>query len=187
MYKGYFTFIMSKAIILWLTGLSGSGKTTIVNHVVQKLTEQNKSIKILDGDVVRSTFHTHLGFSPDDITENNRLIAELCIENINNYDYIFVPIISPFSSGREAARRRIGDGFYEVYIKASLETVIQRDVKGLYKKALNNEIENFIGVDAKVPYEIPQKPDLCLDTENNSIEACVEEMINFVKAVSMKG
>ncbi len=172
---------MSGALTFWFTGLSGSGKSTIVNKAAALLEKRNKRIEVLDGDVVRSQIHRYLGFTPEDIKENNRLIAEMCVKKRNLYDYIFVPIISPFAESRSEARRIIKDYFYLVYCKASLETVIGRDAKGLYKKALAGELDNFIGVDKKVPYQPPKDADLVLDTEKEDIETSVDRLVKFVE------
>lgn len=171
---------MRKAMVLWFTGLSGSGKTTIANRASERLRRLNKKVKIYDGDVVREGINRHLTFSPEHIDENNRLIAAFCLENSPLYDYIFVPVISPFSASRESARKMIGDSFSLVYIKASLEEVIKRDPKGLYKKALAGEIKNFVGLAADVPYQTPDDADLTLDTEKNDIGTLVDELMGFI-------
>jgi len=149
-----------KAKVLWFTGLSGSGKSTIASGVSEKIRENNYSVKILDGDVIRNSVHTHLGFSPNDIKENNIKIAKICKKLLQSYDFILVPIISPFKNSRQNAKRIVGKSFVEVYIQSDLKIVIKRDVKGLYKKALKGEIVNFIGIDPSVPYEPPENPDI---------------------------
>lgn len=171
---------MKKPLIFWFTGLSGAGKTTIVGRTVEILLKQGKKIEILDGDVIRQYVNKHLGFSPDDIRENNRIIANLCIEDQGKSDYIFVPIISPFKDSRDKARALIGHSFHLIYCKISLEGAIRRDAKGLYKIALAGEKENLIGVDPRVPYEPPDDADLILDTETESIEICVDRLIKFI-------
>ena len=133
-----------KAKVLWFTGLSGSGKSTIANCISKKLIEFNYSVITLDGDEIRNSVHVHLGFSPVDILENNKKIAIICKDLLQNHDFILVPIISPFRKTRLNAKKIIGKSFVEVYIKSSLKTVINRDVKGLYKKALNGKIENLL-------------------------------------------
>lgn len=174
---------MKKALVFWFTGLSGSGKTTIVNEVSKVLSASGKKVKIYDGDTVRAKINKHLTFSPEHIRENNKIIAELCMKDSKSYDYIFVPIISPFSKSRQSARKTIGRNFYLIYAKASLPAVIKRDPKGLYKKALSGEIDNFIGVSVNVPYEEPQDADLVLDTEREDIEVCVKKLINFLDSL----
>lgn len=169
--------------VLWFTGLSGSGKTTIANCLYKKLLKINYKVKILDGDEIRDSIHTDLAFSPKDIELNNQKIAYLCKEIVESYDTIIVPIISPFSRSRKLARKIIGVEFFEIYIKASLDNVISRDVKGLYKKALAGEIDNFIGIDPIVPYEIPKFPDLTLDTNKEKISESVTKLLKFIDRV----
>ena len=166
--------------VLWFTGLSGSGKSTIANLFKEKLEAIGKKVKIFDGDDVRNTLHKHLGFTPEDIKENNRLIAGLCKAEMENYDFILVPIISPFKESRLNVRKELGKDFIEVYIKCSLEECVRRDVKGLYKKAFSGEIKNFIGVDSSVPYEIPENPHLILNTEKEALERAVNKLLNLV-------
>jgi len=150
------------AFVFWFTGLSGAGKTTITDCVAKELTNRGQKVKVFDGDVVRRQFHRHLGFCPEDIRENNRVIAEYCRKEMLEADYIFVPIISPFADSRQAAREVIGETFRLVYVKTSLKEVKRRDTKGLYQKALAGQIQNFIGIDPNVPYEPPLNADLVL-------------------------
>ncbi|MDD4940793.1 MAG: adenylyl-sulfate kinase [Candidatus Omnitrophica bacterium] len=173
---------MKKTLAFWLTGLSGSGKTTIVNEAVRLLSGGDKRVKVYDGDVVREKINTSLTFSPEHIRENNRIIAELCRKDVESqqYDYIFVPVISPFRDARQRAKEMIGSSCYVVYCKSSLEAVIKRDPKGLYKKALAGHICNFIGVDEKTPYEEPLNADLVLDTQNDDLNTCVSRLIQFI-------
>lgn len=140
----------------------------------------NYSVKILDGDEIRKSFHAHLGFTPDDISQNNRKIAMICKELIYIYNFILVPIISPFRSSRFDAKKNIGKSFVEVYIKSNLKTVIKRDVKGLYTKAIKGEIDNFIGIDPSVPYEPPENPDIVLDTEKETVEESVRKIYSYL-------
>ena len=166
--------------ILWFTGLSGSGKTTIAENLKTKLEQQGKKVVILDGDVVRSTLHKNLGFSPEDIHENNRLLTILAKEKAKTADFVLLPIISPFIEDREKARTVIGKNFVEVFIDASLQECIQRDVKGHYKKALAGEIKNFIGIAKENPYERPTNPEITLETSKISIEDCVEKILKYI-------
>lgn len=172
--------IFVPAKVLWFTGLSGSGKTTIALELKKKLEAKGKKVKIFDGDIVRTELHKHLGFTPEDIKENNRLISELCLKHLNEFDFILVPIISPFRESRKKARILLGDSFVEVYVKAPLDVVIKRDVKGHYKKALMGEIKNFIGIDKNVPYEEPSKADIILDTEKKDVGSCVQQIIGYL-------
>lgn len=155
-----------KACVFWFTGLSGSGKTTIANRVKKLLEYSGYSILVLDGDDVRSSRDTQLGFSEQEIKLNNSLIAELCLENIRKYDVILVPIISPYRESRFKARGVIGSTFYELFISSDIETVVSRDTKGLYKKASTGEINNMIGFSPGAVYEAPSKPDYVIDTNS---------------------
>ncbi|MDD4601881.1 MAG: adenylyl-sulfate kinase [Negativicutes bacterium] len=166
--------------IVWFTGLSGSGKTTIADKLCEELTALGKQIMVIDGDVIRMTKHTELSFSPEDIKENNRLIALMCQENMGKYDYILVPIISPFRESRKSARELLQSGFIEVFINTSLEECVLRDVKGLYRKALAGEIENFIGVSENTPYEKPYKPDISIDTISCDVAGSVKKLLEYL-------
>jgi len=165
--------------VLWFTGLSGSGKTTIANELSDNLIKLNKKVKIIDGDQIRNSLHKNLSFHPKDIELNNKKIALMCKDLIQNFDFLLVPIISPFRRSRKLASKIIGDYFFEIFINASLNEVQKRDVKGLYKKALNGEIDNFIGIDDAVPYEKPIKPDLILFTEKESVSESVNKLLNL--------
>jgi len=166
--------------VIWFTGMSGSGKTTIAEGLYKRLIEKSQKVRLLDGDVIRKELHSTLGFTPEDIKKNNALVVELCKKLQGNNDYILVALISPFEESRKNARENIGNEFIEVYVKASKKTLIQRDVKGLYKKALNGEIENFIGISPSVPYEPPQNPDISIDTEKLSSQASVEHVLKYL-------
>jgi len=167
--------------VLWFTGLSGSGKSTIASGVAKILREQNFSVRILDGDEIRKSLHAHLGFSPDDISQNNREIAVICKKLLQNYDFILVPIISPFRKSRMKAKEIIGKSFVEVYIKSDLNTVIRRDVKGLYKKALEGRINDFIGIEPNVPYEHPLSPGILLDTKVDTVEESKLKLVRYLE------
>ena len=167
--------------VIWFTGLSGSGKTTIALELRKKLESLGNKVEILDGDVVRDTLHKDLGFSREDIRENNRLIAELAKERAANNDFVLVPIISPYKEDRTMVRLIVGENFKELFINASLDECIRRDTKGLYKKALAGEINNFIGVAESNPYEIPDSPDIKLETQQISLNESVNQLILFLK------
>jgi adenylylsulfate kinase len=169
------------ARILWFTGLSGSGKTTVAESLKAFLESLNKRVKVFDGDDVRERFHRHLGFSPKDIKENNRLIVKLCEENLDSYDFILVPVISPFIESRNFARQNFSPEFLEIYVHCPLEECISRDVKGLYKKVLKGEIKNFIGVHEEVPYESPLNPEIVLNTCVESVEDSKNKIINLFR------
>jgi adenylyl-sulfate kinase len=169
------------SIVLWFTGLSGSGKTTIAHALEKELVKLGKSVAVLDGDVVRATFHKHLTFARDDIRENNKLTAELAKKKMAEADVVIVPIISPYTEDRAMVRKIVGKGFVEVFIDAPLEAVVKRDVKGLYKKALAGEIKDFIGVAKTHPYEKPEHPDVGIDTTKLSVEESVDLLLDFLK------
>ncbi len=167
--------------ILWFTGLSGSGKSTIADKLKKDLESEGKKILILDGDVVREKLHKHLGFSREDIKENNRLIAELAKKEINNYDLIVIPVISPYREDRKMARNIVGEHFVEVFANKPLQSCIKNDVKGMYKKALSGEIKNFIGIAESNPYQAPKNPDIELLTDKETVEESVGKIKTFLK------
>ena len=178
---------MIKTKVYWFTRLSGAGKTTIANKLKEKLEFLNYSIKLIDGDDVRENLHQNLGFTIDDIKINNQLISQLCVDNLFKYDVILVPIISPYAVSREDARVKIGSSFKEIYIAANIETVINRDTKGLYQKAINGEINNMIGYSSDSVYEIPLSPDFVVDTELTNVNDSVESFFRFIiKELSSK-
>ena len=165
--------------ILWFTGLSGSGKSAITEILKNQLTKLQKTFKIFDGDIVREKLHKHLGFSRKDILENNRLISDLCAQENTKVDFILVPIISPFKESRNAARSIFGKNFVEIFINCPYSECKKRDVKGLYKKAENNEIENFIGL--HIQYEKPLNPEIILNTVNETKEKSANKILSFLK------
>jgi len=169
-----------KALVFWFSGLSGSGKTTIAESIKPFLEKDGFSVLVLDGDVVRARLHTRLGFTEQDIKKNNALIANLCQTHQDNYNVILVPIISPYAICREYARNLLGKEFYEVYFSADLETVVKRDVKGLYSKAKRKEISNLIGYSPGNIYEPPQNPDFVVDSMQSSIERTTNEFYEFI-------
>ena len=171
---------MTTADIYWFTGLSGVGKTTIADAAKLKLELMGLRVLVLDGDHVRQELHQNLGFSVSDIEENNRLISVLCEKHRQKYDLILVPIISPYKQSRSAAQKKLGKGFYEIFLDADLETLYERDTKGLYKQARNGVIDDLIGVSKTSKYESPENPDLKIDTVKYSIHDSVEIFMNFV-------
>jgi len=160
--------------LIWLTGLSGSGKSTIANALEVKLHQLNYHTMLLDGDNVRFGLNKDLGFSDSDRVENIRRISEVAKLFIESGTIVITAFISPFRSEREYAKSILEDGeFIEVFIDTPLEICQQRDPKGLYKKALNGEIKNFTGIDS--PYEAPLNPDITIQTD--SIEEAVGKII----------
>ena len=169
-------------VVLWFTGLSGSGKSTIAQKLKQALEAQGKRVIVIDGDDVRKEKHKHLGFSREDIRENNRLIAELARERAQEFDAVLIPIISPYREDRRMARSIIGNGFVELFVNAPLEKCIERDVKGLYKKALAGEISDFIGIAELNPYEAPEAPDIEIKSGQMNLNEEVDTILDFLGA-----
>ena len=171
-----------KCKVLWFTGLSGSGKTTLALELKKKLEELGKKVEILDGDIVRGTINKHLGFSREDIRENNKIMAGLAKEKMKDSDFVLVPKISPYKEDREKTQFLIGDNFLELFINAPLQECIKRDVKGLYQKALAGEIKDFVGIAQSNPYEAPDNPHLEIKTDQQSLEESVTTILDFLKS-----
>ena len=161
-----------KAVTIWLTGLSGAGKSTLANEVEKRLFAMGKYTMLLDGDNVRMGLNQNLGFSEEDRVENIRRIAEVSKLMNDAGLIVLTSFISPFRQDRRNAKNIIGERFVEVYISTPLEECEKRDVKGLYKKARNGEISNFTGITS--PYEVPEHPDITVDTSKYSLEECVD-------------
>jgi adenylylsulfate kinase len=169
-----------KSSILWLTGLSGSGKSTIANAAARELFEQGYQVIVLDGDNIRHGLNKDLGFSDEDRKENIRRIGEVAKLFVQQGTIVITAFISPFREDRDQVRQLVQAGeFNEVYIKCDLDICEQRDPKGLYKKARNGEIPFFTGIDS--PYEEPEAPELVLDSGQYDREECKNQLIEFVK------
>ena len=167
-----------KALCIWMTGLSGSGKSTIAQGLERKLHQQGILSMVLDGDNVRSGINSNLGFSEADRAENIRRIAEITKLFLANGIVTINCFVSPTKDIRESAKQIIGEAdFFEVYINASFDECAKRDVKGLYQKAIAGEIKNFTGLDA--PFEAPEDAALEIKTAEQSIEESVETIFNF--------
>jgi len=165
--------------VIWLTGLSGSGKSTIAAALEKFLLENTYSIKPLDGDNIRMGLNKDLGFSVEDRKENIRRIAEVAKIFSDTGIITVTSFISPFEEDRNIAKEIIGeDNFIQVYVKTPLEVCEIRDPKGLYKKVRKGEIKNFTGIDS--PYEEPKSPDLILDTTVLSVTQCVQKIVNHL-------
>lgn len=169
-----------KPFVLWFTGLSGAGKSTIANKVEQQLFALGHHTYLLDGDNVRQGLNSDLGFTDPDRVENIRRVSEVAKLMIDSGLIVLTAFISPFRAERIAARQTIGDAnFYEIYVATPLSVAEQRDVKGLYKKARQGQLKNFTGIDS--PYEIPAAPKLTVTTENETPEQSAEQVIEFLK------
>jgi len=169
-----------KGAVLWFTGLSGSGKSTVANVVDHLLHKSGKHSFVLDGDNVRMGLNKNLGFSPEDRTENIRRIGEVAKLFATSGTIVTTAFISPYREDRDKVREILDDGqFVEIFVKASLETCEARDPKGLYKKARAGEIKGFTGIDA--PYEEPENAELILDSDNKDIDTLAQEVIDFLE------
>ncbi len=164
-------------VVIWLTGLSGSGKSTIAYALEQKIIETGQWAYVLDGDNVRQGLNGDLGFSPEDRNENIRRIGEVANLFADAGLISITAFISPYAADRDKARECVASGrFLEVHISTSLEVCEQRDPKGLYKKARAGEIPQFTGISA--PYEAPESPELTIDAGANDVDACVAILID---------
>lgn len=175
-----------KGIVLWMYGLSGSGKSTIAAVVERKLHDQGRFAVILDGDNFRHGLNADLGFSDEDRQENVRRISEVAKMFARQGVIVLVSVITPKKILREQARAIIGERFREIFIRASFETCAQRDPKGLYAKAIAGEIPQFTGKDSV--FEEPEDPELLIDTEitkaNQAAEQIIDLLTQFFQSVS---
>jgi adenylylsulfate kinase len=168
-----------RGIVVWLCGLSGSGKSTIANSAERVLHQQGRPTVILDGDNLRTGLCSNLGFSDLDRLENIRRIAETAKLFSSQGIITFVSAITPRGELRDLARGILGGDFFEVYVKANYETCEQRDVKGLYAKAARGDLKDFTGRDSV--FEMPSDPDLVIDTESLGIEEAVDELLQAIQ------
>ncbi|HKX26809.1 MAG TPA: adenylyl-sulfate kinase [Blastocatellia bacterium] len=169
---------MSQGFTLWFTGLSGAGKTTLTNLLVPQLRERGVRVEVLDGDEVRTNLSKGLGFSKEDRDTNIRRIGYVARLLSRNRVGVITAAISPYREIRDEVRRQVeadGARFIEVYVKASLDALIARDVKGLYKKALAGEIKEFTGVSD--PYEEPYNPELVVESDRESPEESAAKIL----------
>ena len=168
-----------KSRVLWFTGLSGSGKSTVANATEKLLHDLDIHTYILDGDNVRMGLNKDLGFAPEDRTENIRRITEVSKLFADAGIIVLTAFISPYMEDRKSARKIIGDvDFIEVYVKADLSVCESRDPKGLYKKARAGEIKGFTGIDA--PYEPPVNPEIVLETDRYNIRECAQIIVDYL-------
>lgn len=167
------------ACTIWMSGLSGAGKSTIANALEQRLYEMGKKTMLLDGDNIRMGLNQNLGFSEEDRVENIRRIAEVA-KLLNDAGLIVITaFISPYRADRRRARGIIGDGFCEVYVSTSMEECEKRDVKGLYQAARKGLVSDFTGITS--PYEVPENPDVIVDTTGRGIEECVDQIFEQIR------
>jgi len=171
--------IIPSGAVIWFTGLSGSGKTTLAKALAQRLIERGHQVELIDGDEVRQ-FFPRLGYSREERNHHVQRIAHMAQVLEKHRIISIVALISPFEEGRAFARKIIKN-FIEVYVSTPLEICEQRDPKGMYKKARQGEIKHFTGVDD--PYEIPQAPELILDTSRLSVDQALNEIEKKVNAI----
>jgi adenylylsulfate kinase len=172
--------LAQRGVTVWLTGLSGSGKSTVAIGVEQLLVEEGHAAYVLDGDNIRHGLNKNLGFSPADRNENIRRVGEVAKLFTDAGLIVLTSFISPYRADRDAVRALLGPGdFIEVYLSASLETCESRDVKGLYRKARAGQIPEFTGISA--PYEAPEQPELVLDTGRQTVEESVGELLRYLE------
>ncbi|WP_010531889.1 adenylyl-sulfate kinase [Lentibacillus jeotgali] len=170
-----------KSAVIWFTGLSGSGKSTISVELEKELYNQGVRTYRLDGDNIRHGLNKNLGFSPEDRKENIRRIGEVSKLMVEAGLFTLSAFISPYREDRDDVRELMEDGeFIEVFVDASVETCESRDPKGLYKKARAGEIKGFTGIDA--PYEAPVNPEVTVDTDKQSLEESVQTIVAHLKA-----
>ena len=164
---------------IWFTGLSGAGKSSLANELEKRLVAMGRHTMLLDGDNIRMGLNKNLGFRENDRIENIRRIAEVAKLMNDAGLIVLTSFISPFVRDRRSAREIIGDAFIEVYVSTPLEECERRDVKGLYKKARSGELSNFTGVNS--PYEVPEHPEVVIDTSRGTMDECVEELLSQLK------
>lgn len=172
---------MSEGFTLWFTGLSGAGKSTLANLVAEELRARGHRVEILDGDEVRTNLSKGLGFSKEDRDTNIRRIGYVCNLLARNGVIAISAAISPYRDVRDEVRRLHGK-FFEVYMKCSIEKLSERDVKGLYKKALAGEIKNFTGVSD--PYEEPLSAELVLDSGAERVEESFKKLLKTLETAN---
>ena len=174
--------INQKPILIWLSGISGSGKSTIANELEKKLYENNFLSYLLDGDNIRIGLNKDLGFTDDDRKENIRRISEVSRLMLDAGLIVITAFISPFKEERQLAKSLVlEENYFLVHVDCSVEKCEERDVKGLYKKARAGEIKNFTGIDS--PYEVPENPNLIVNTEKENVDESVEKIFNAIKGI----
>jgi adenylylsulfate kinase len=173
---------MAQGFTLWFTGLSGAGKTTLTNEIIPQLKARGVKVEVLDGDEVRTNLSKGLGFSKEDRDTNIRRIGYVARLLSRNGVGVIVAAISPYAAVRDEVRKDVeanGAAFVEVFVKASLDTLVGRDVKGLYKKAIAGEIANFTGVSD--PYEAPEHPEVLVSSDTETVVESAEKIIDYLE------
>lgn len=175
---------VASTFVVWFTGISGAGKSTIARIVEERLRQSGLPVHNLDGDAVRHGLNRDLGFSDTDRAENIRRVGELARLFNNAGMTVLVAAISPFRAGRDAARALTAPGhFVEVYVDTPIEVAEGRDVKGLYKKARSGQLHDFTGIDS--PYESPERPEVRIDTSFASPEDAADEVLRVLESMGL--
>ena len=169
---------MRRGATIWFTGLPCSGKSTLAELLEKAILDKGHFVEVLDGDVVRKAVNSDLGFSKKDRDTNVKRIGFICQLLSRNGVFAIAALVSPYRTVRQDIRNMVGDNFIEVYVRCAVEECIRRDVKGMYKKALAGEIKEFTGVSD--PYEASYNPELIVDTEHDTQEACLNKIISLL-------
>jgi len=174
-----FTKTKYRTSLIWFTGLSGSGKTTMAKALLEKLKSEGHSAMILDGDEIRDIFK-NTGFDKEARIRHNQDVGKMAVYLQSQGIIPIVSLISPYAEARDYVRSITKD-FTEIYVNTSLEVCEQRDVKGLYKKVRSGEIKDFTGIHASAPYEAPKSPEITIDTEALNVDDCVNHILKYIK------
>lgn len=173
------TTLKQRSKLLWFTGLSGSGKSTVANALEIKLNHLGKSTYLLDGDNIRIGINSDLGFSIEDRSENIRRISEIGKLFVDSGLITIACFISPLIVNREMVRATLGEDFIEIFVDCPLDECEKRDPKNLYKKARLGEIKEFTGITS--PYENPENPEIVISTKEQTIDQCVDKILDYLK------
>ncbi len=172
-------------MILWFMGLSGAGKSTLCSLLETELLKLGKQVLRLDGDAVREERKTQDQFTRESIHENNVNVIQRCVESRDHHDFILVSLISPLEATRRIAREKLGDEYVEIYVKCALPTLVERDTKGLYKKAIQGEIKNLIGYSKELPFEEPERPSLTISSGEQLPSESLAQILRYLKSRSL--
>ncbi|MCL5963263.1 MAG: adenylyl-sulfate kinase [Candidatus Thermoplasmatota archaeon] len=174
--------INAKGTVIWFTGIPASGKTTLGKALETVLKLNKYNVELLDGDEIRRSLSPDLGYSKEERERHAYRVIYIAKLLERNNVFVIVTLISPYKATRQFARNSLSN-FVEVYVKAPLEVCISRDPKGLYKKALNGEIHGFTGIDD--PYEVPDNPDIVVETDKRTVEQCTGDILRHLKKVQL--